>query len=67
MKRILWALGVLALLLLAYAGYNWRGGAQTPAGQISLTDLDRRGLSVFEQMFDDAGGRVRVVGLFSPT
>jgi hypothetical protein len=67
MKRILWAFGVLEGALLAYAGCARWGGAQTPVGQLSLTDLDRGGLPVFEQMFDDAGGRVRVVGLFSPT
>lgn len=57
----------MAALLLGYAGYARLGGARTPAGQLSLTDLDRRGLGAFEQMFDDAADRVRVVGLFSPT
>jgi hypothetical protein len=67
MKRILWATGLLALLTLGYAGYARLGPARTPAGQISLTDVDGRGLAAFEQMFDDASDRVRVVALFSPT
>ena len=32
-----------------------------------LIDLDRSGFSAFEQIFDDAADRVRIVGLFSPT
>lgn len=67
MKRILWLAGLLAVLLLAYAGYARFGAAGTPAGQLSLTDLEQRGLPVFEQMFDAAADRVRVVALFSPT
>jgi hypothetical protein len=66
-KRILWATGLLAILTLSYAGYARLGPAGTPTGQISLTDLDGRGFAPFEQMFDDAGDRVRVVALFSPT
>ena len=66
-KRILAGTGLAAVLLLGYAGYAIRGPARTPAGQLSLTDLERSGFSSFEQMFDDATNRVRVVGLLSPT
>jgi hypothetical protein len=66
-KRNLWATGLLAIVALGYAGYARLGPARVPAGQISLTGLDRRGFTAFEQMFDDAVDRVRVVALFSPT
>jgi hypothetical protein len=66
-KRFLWVIGLLAALLVGYAGYARRGRSRTPAGQLSLTDLERRGFPAFEQMFDDASSRVRVVALFSPT
>jgi hypothetical protein len=60
-------LAALLLLLLLCAGYFTFTRVRTPAGQLSLTDLDRAGFLTFEQMFDDAAGGVRVVGLFSPT
>ena len=66
-KRSLWATGLLAIVTLGYAGYARLGPVRVPAGQISLTGLDRRGFTAFEEMFDDAGDRVRVVALFSPT
>jgi len=66
-KRVVSLLGLLALLCLAYAGYYLLAPARTPAGQLSLIDLDRSGFSAFEQIFDDAADRVRIVGLFSPT
>ena len=66
-KRAVSLLGLLALLCLAYAGYYLLAPARTPAGQLSLIDLDRSGFSAFEQIFDDAADRVRIVGLFSPT
>jgi len=66
-KWVVRVVGVLALLCLAYGGYYALAPARTPAGQLSLTDLDRRGFAAFEQMFDDSADRVRVVGLFSPT
>jgi hypothetical protein len=52
---------------LGYAGYERLAPVRVPTGQISLTDLDRRGFTPFEQMFDEAVARVRVVALFSPT
>ena len=64
LKRVL-LLG--CLLAACAAGYYWLAPARTPAGQLSLTNLDRAGFPVFEQMFDDAAEKVRVVGLFSPT
>jgi hypothetical protein len=66
-KRIFWATGLLAIVALGYAGYERLGPVRVPAGQISLTGLDRRGFTAFEEMFDGAGDRVRVVALFSPT
>ena len=66
-KRAVSLLGLLAVLCLAYAGYYVFTPARTPAGQLSLTDLDRSGFPAFEQIFDDAADRVRIVGLFSPT
>jgi hypothetical protein len=66
-KRAVSLLGLLALLAVAYAGYYLLAPARTPAGQLSLIDLDRSGFTAFEQIFDDAADRVRVVGLFSPT
>ncbi len=66
-KRAIRYLVLLALLALAYAGYYALAPARTPRDQLALTDLDRRGFPAFEQMFDDAADRVRVVGLFSPT
>ena len=67
MRRAFRFLGVAALLGLAYAGYYALAPARTPPGQLALTGLDRTGIAAFEQMFDDATGRVRIVGLFSPT
>jgi hypothetical protein len=66
-KRALLLAALLALLCLAYAGYYALSPARTPSGQLALTDLDRSGFAAFEQMFDDAAERVRVVALFSPT
>jgi len=66
-KRALSLLGLLALLCLGYAGYYLLAPARTPAGQLSLIDLDRSGFLAFEQIFDAAADRVRIVGLFSPT
>ncbi len=60
-------LAALLLLLLLGAGYFTYTRVRTPTGQLSLTDLDRAGFATFEQMFDDAADKVRVVGLFSPT
>ncbi len=57
-KRAVSLLGLMALLCLAYGGYYLLAPARTPAGQLSLA---------FEQIFDDAADRVRIVGLFSPT
>ena len=64
-KRAILLLGLLALLCLA--GYYVFAPARTPAGQLALTDLGRSGFPAFEQMFDDAADRVRIVALFSPT
>ena len=66
-KRVISVLGLLALLCLAYAGYYALAPARTPAGQLALIDVGRSGFPAFEQIFDDAAGRVRIVGLFSPT
>ena len=66
-KRAIRFLVLAALLGLAYAGYYAFAPARTPQGQLALTDLDSAGFAAFEQMFDDAIDRVRVVGLFSPT
>jgi hypothetical protein len=66
-KRTLWATGLLSIVTLGYAGYARLGPVLVPAGQISVTGLDHRGFTAFEEMFDDAGDRVRVVALFSPT
>ena len=65
--RVIRVLAALALLCLAYGAYYALAPARTPRGQLSLTDLDAKGFAAFEQMFDDAAGRVRVVALFSPT
>jgi hypothetical protein len=53
--------------MLGYAGYARLEPVAGPAGQIPLTGLDRRGFTAFEEMFDAAGDRVRIVALFSPT
>jgi hypothetical protein len=53
--------------MLSYAGYARLGPARVPAGQLALIPLDARGFTEFEQMFDDAGDRIRVVAMFSPT
>ena len=66
-KRVISLLGLLALLCLAAGGYHVFAPARTPAGQLSLVDVRRSGFAVFENMFDDATDRVRVVALFSPT
>jgi hypothetical protein len=66
-KRALSLLGLLVLLGVAYAGYYAFAPARTPPGQLGLINLDRSGFAAFEQMFDDAADRVRVVSLFSPT
>jgi hypothetical protein len=66
-RRVIRVLAVLALLCLAYGAYYALAPARTPRGQLTLTDLDRSGFAAFEQMFDDGVGRVRIVGLFSPT
>jgi hypothetical protein len=64
LKRIACTVALLALL---GAGYYFLAPARTPATQLALTSLDRRGFTAFEQLFDDAADRVRVVALFSPT
>jgi hypothetical protein len=61
------AISLLALLCLAAAGYYFFAPARTPAGQLALTDLGRSGFPAFEQIFDDAADRVRIVALFSPS
>lgn len=66
-KRARWLLIVALLLCLAGAGYYFIGPAPTPAGQLSLTNLDRSGIAAFEQLFDAAADRVRIVVLLSPT
>jgi hypothetical protein len=66
-KRAIQFLVLASLLGLAYAGYYALAPARTPQGQLALTSLDGAGFAAFEQMFDDATDRVRVVGLFSPT
>ena len=66
-KRLISLLGLLALVCLGYAGYYVLSPARTPEGQLTLTDLNRSGFAAFEQMFDDAADRVRIVALFSPT
>ena len=65
--RAKWFLGLLLLCLVAGAGYYFLAPAQTPDGQLSLTNLDRSGFPAFERMFDDAADRVRVVAMLSPT
>ncbi|HTM51652.1 MAG TPA: hypothetical protein VL285_23315 [Bryobacteraceae bacterium] len=65
-KRLILLLALLALFCLAGA-YFWFAPSRTPAGQLALIDLDRAGFPAFEQLFDDAAAKVRVVGLFSPT
>jgi hypothetical protein len=65
-KRIVLLVGLLALCCLAGA-YYWLAPARTPAGQLALIDLDRAGFPAFEQLFNDAADKVRLVGLFSPT
>jgi len=67
LKRVILLPGLLAFLCLGYAGYCALAPARTPAGQPTLTDLDRSGFGAFERIFDDAADRVRVVALFSPT
>ena len=66
-KRAIQLSCLAALLGLAYAGYYALAPARTPQGQLALTSLDGAGFAAFEQMFDDATERVRIVGLFSPT
>jgi hypothetical protein len=66
-KRSILLVGLLALLILAYAGYYVFAPARTPAGQLALINLDRSGFTAFEQIFDDAADRIRIVALFSPT
>ena len=66
-NRVAVVIAIAAGLLAVYIGYTRLGGVQTPAGQLSLTDLDRSGFLAFEQIFDAAADRVRIVGLFSPT
>ena len=67
MKRARWLLGLLLLLVAAGAGYYFLAPARTPAGQPALASLHRSGFESFEQTFDDAADRVRVVVMLSPT
>jgi len=66
-KRARWLLGLLLLLCAAGAGYYFLAPAGTPPGQLPLTSLHRSGFEGFEQIFDDAVSRVRVVVMLSPT
>jgi len=67
LKRARWLLGLLLLLCMAGAGYYFLVSARTPAGQPPLTSLHRSGFDGFEQVFDDAANRIRVVVMLSPS
>ncbi|MGH9554431.1 MAG: hypothetical protein ACRD2Y_01290 [Terriglobales bacterium] len=60
------SLGVLALLLLAGAAWQWRT-ADTPAGQPPLVELTESNFAQLRNTFNHDTDRVRVVLLLSPT
>jgi hypothetical protein len=53
---------LLLVLAIASAGYHYFFGSSS-----QFISLDRAGFESFEQQFDRATGRVRVVALLSPT
>ncbi|MGH9508865.1 MAG: hypothetical protein ACRD2Q_02385 [Terriglobales bacterium] len=60
------SLGVLALLLLAGAAWQWRT-ADTPAGQPPLVELTEANLAQLRNTFNHDTDRIRIVLLLSPT
>jgi hypothetical protein len=57
------AIAVLALLMY---WYYW-GSSRTPPGQPPLASLTPGSLDQFQQVFNDASDRIRLVLLLSPT
>ena len=63
-KSTLWL--VLAIVVLAVGFYLW-GSSSTPTGQPPLVSLNEANLSQFQQSFNAAISKTRVVLLLSPT
>jgi len=63
-KRGLWL--IFAIALLAVGFYLW-GSSSTPPGQPPLVSLNQANVMEFEQSFNVAISRTRVVLLLSPT
>jgi len=63
-KSTLWL--VFAIVVLAVGFYLW-GSSSTPTGQPPLVSLNEANLSQFQQSFNAAISKTRVVLLLSPT
>lgn len=63
-KRALWLLCVIAVLAIGF--YLW-GSSSTPPGQPPLVSLDENNVLQFQQSFNAATSKTRVVLLLSPT
>ena len=63
-KRIF---GLAAVASLCGALFYLYGGHQAPDGQPPLADLSPANFASFRDAFNQAGGEVRVVLMFSPT
>ncbi len=63
-KRALWL--ILALAILAIGFYLW-GSSSTPPGQPPLVSLNEANLPWFQQSFNAAVSKTRIVLLLSPT
>ncbi len=63
-KRIVWLM--VAIVVLAAIFYLW-GSSQTPPGQPPLVSLNEANLADFQQSFNAASDKTRIVLLLSPT
>jgi len=63
-KRALWL--SFAIVILAIGFYLW-GSSSTPPGQSPLVSLNEGNVSRFQQSFNAAVSKTRVVLLLSPT
>jgi len=63
-KKAFWLL--LAIALLAVGFYLW-GSSSTPPGQPPLVSLNDANVSQFQQSFNAAASKTRIVLLLSPT
>ena len=63
-KRVLWL--AVAIAILAVGFYLW-GSSSTPPGQPPLVSLNDANVSQFQQSFNAAASKTRIVLLLSPT